>query len=436
MKPFANNTGKRGFTLMELLVYMAIVGIVVVIAGQVFSDSTKMRVRTQSMLKASEIAENVGTLFRDDVSQMGAKSAVASDGSINPLNTVMMAPTGTILDSSSFNYSMHKDADKIYADELLFRRIFYNDAGVYERVEEIHWYVENGVLKRSCQTIAGTKDEAICNGSDDKSVVEITTGVTNFMITPAKPNVTSSSSKLFPSYANASKKDFQLIPYGPVNYYIKTSSTHNSGGSATLSGFTTNFESNGTTPTNPIKHMYCLADDTKAGDSWADCQKFNFDRNKVYEVSFSMNAQEDNSRMFRPGVDHMSLGIRHCKTTTPSLVSGVPDIPFYPPESADGSGTRTMQFTISDEDEDTDDICIAYTFVFYSPTVASGSIIIKDIQVHKNIGTDYTFEDEYEPNANDRKSIRAFRMKLDIQRNKENGHVEMVVPVPSNGTKG
>ena len=47
-------TDKRaGFTLMELMVYIAIVGIVVIVAGQAFSNSTKMRVRTQSMLKAS-----------------------------------------------------------------------------------------------------------------------------------------------------------------------------------------------------------------------------------------------------------------------------------------------------------------------------------------------------------------------------------------------
>ena len=37
---------KAGFTLVELLVYIAIVGIVVIVAGQAFSNSTKMRVRT------------------------------------------------------------------------------------------------------------------------------------------------------------------------------------------------------------------------------------------------------------------------------------------------------------------------------------------------------------------------------------------------------
>ena len=66
---------KHGFTLMELMVYIAILGIVVLIAGQAFTDSTKFRVRTQNMLKATQVAENVGTLFKSDVAQMGAKSS-------------------------------------------------------------------------------------------------------------------------------------------------------------------------------------------------------------------------------------------------------------------------------------------------------------------------------------------------------------------------
>ena len=58
------NFKKSGFTLMELLVYMAIVGIVVVIAGEAFSNSTKFRIRTDNMIKATQEAENVGTILR------------------------------------------------------------------------------------------------------------------------------------------------------------------------------------------------------------------------------------------------------------------------------------------------------------------------------------------------------------------------------------
>jgi len=63
-----------GFTLIELVVYMAIMGFIIIVAGRVFSDSTKMRVRSQSMLASSEEAGRVSALIKEDVSQMGAKS--------------------------------------------------------------------------------------------------------------------------------------------------------------------------------------------------------------------------------------------------------------------------------------------------------------------------------------------------------------------------
>ena len=66
---------KAGFTLMELMVYMAIVGIIVLIAGEAFSNSTKMRVRTDNMVRATQEAENVGMILKTDIEQLGAKSS-------------------------------------------------------------------------------------------------------------------------------------------------------------------------------------------------------------------------------------------------------------------------------------------------------------------------------------------------------------------------
>ena len=67
---------KSGFTLMELMVYIGLLGLIVIIAGQAFSDSTRMRLRSQNMLQASEVAENVATILKADVAQTGAKTSM------------------------------------------------------------------------------------------------------------------------------------------------------------------------------------------------------------------------------------------------------------------------------------------------------------------------------------------------------------------------
>ena len=100
---------KCGFTLVELLVYMALLSIIVLVAGRAFSDSTKFRVRTQNMLRATQEAENVAMLFKSDVSQMGAKRSVnsgtpasgtAGDNFSNVYGDVFIDPDNS--DSSSF----------------------------------------------------------------------------------------------------------------------------------------------------------------------------------------------------------------------------------------------------------------------------------------------------------------------------------------------
>lgn len=91
---------KSGFTLMELMVYIAILGVIVLVAGQAFSNSTKFRVRTQNMLRAQDVSERVVEMFTEDISQMGAKTYKAQGDSSHPdrfvkVDSVYMAATGS-----------------------------------------------------------------------------------------------------------------------------------------------------------------------------------------------------------------------------------------------------------------------------------------------------------------------------------------------------
>lgn len=440
---------QKGFTLIELLVYMAIVGIVVVIAGQVYSDNTKMRVRTQNMLAANEMAENVAALIRDDLAQMGSKTRSDAYGAIK---NVMMYPdiTTHVPDSSSFTYSLKKTESGKYADEITFRRTFY-EKGIYKRVEQISWYVNQGTLYRSCVTIVGSADPAICPAYQDEEEpegVEIATGVTNFMLTPAKPsNLTASSGSgdvsvdgtIFPS---GSSKAFTLIPFASdgTDFYVRADATPSgSGESVTLYNFSTNYKADGSTPTTAaksVKHVYYLAE-SGAGDSWTGCKQLTFEKGMEYEITFNMGLMTDMSRMFRPGVDHMAVGLRKITDGVATEFSSVNDYLFYPPEDGDGTATRSMRFSLNETGTETSYTgCFAFTFAFFSPTVNSGSFVISNLNVRKVIDADYTFVDEYQPNVYDRKNVRAFRLIMDVVKGRENGHAEMVIPVPGNGTKG
>ena len=165
-KRLARDARKRGFTLMELMVYIAIVGIVVIVAGQAFSNSTKMRVRTQSMLKASEVAENVAALFKQDVAQTGAKSSMethATDGSNDTFSGIKREvymdpkvdgdPDDKVEDLSSFKFVPASPAANASLEKFITRRVRYDAAGKYQSVEEITWFLDGKTLKRQCVVV-------------------------------------------------------------------------------------------------------------------------------------------------------------------------------------------------------------------------------------------------------------------------------------------
>lgn len=426
---------KRGFTLMELMVYMAIVGIVVVIAGQVYSDSTKMRVRTQNMLKASEVAENTGSLFKDDVAQMGAKSAVSSGTPYAFKAGVLMHPLDadeTKKDSSSFFISAGKDS-------LALRRLKYEANGSFKSIEEVSWYSKNDKLWRSCKTLEGSADGDLCP-KDNPNVVEIADGIETFRVTPAKPSSFSKDALLFPyDISDLTNKKFRFVSYYGKDNFVRIVTDPEAGAtSVSLAGFATNFNSSGTAPSDPIKHMVFLAPSGSTTEGWnTNCQQFTFKKDSVYEVSFTMDNNDDEARMFRPGVDHMAMGIRAVGDGDPTKVADVDDFMFYPPGAYSGTGLRAMRFSTHLGDVTA---CIAFTFAFYSPTVNMGKISIKDLQV-KQISETYIFDDSYvaEADVQGKKDIRAFQLELVVKKGSatkpERGSVKMVVPVPSNGVE-
>lgn len=425
---------KRGFTLIELLVYMALIGIIVIIAGQAFSDSTKMRIRTQSMMKANQIAESVGLLLKDDIGQMGAKRSkenltYTSDNFLTAYDTYIdnTNPDPSLQDYSSFILKSST------SDSLYFLREHYSDNGTFESVEAISWYIHDGKLWRSCKTkikLSSVEENPDCPSNEAQDIL-IAEQVSKFKITPAKPGLLEASTDkvLYPPSTN--KNVFRLIPrFGGERHYRSTVSPKEGGESVTISDIVSNFDENQVGAGNHgVNELYASEQNGTDGD-WSDlCTGMTLEPSERYVISFIMNrsSETDASQSFVPGKDLLSVGFRNKEGAT----IGLPDFTFYPASSAEsGSQKRIFNFSVSEKKEN---VCLVISIAAYTPSFSAGTLNIGNLQLYKISDENYDFDDSYVPALADKKNVKAFKVELQVQANNETGYTNLVIPVPSNG---
>lgn len=436
-------TDKRaGFTLMELMVYIAIVGIVVIVAGQAFSNSTKMRVRTQSMLKASEVAENVAALMKDDIAQMGAKSAMNAANVFSTVYNDVYMDTANAeadkIDKSSFRLNS--------ASDLSFRRVRYDDNGVFVSVEEVRWWLDGSNLKRSCRTVSSevaiaTDDPCSATdvaGATQKAVI-VAENVDSLLFVMAKPSIMDDSEQLFPP---SNGDEFMFLQRVDASAHYQMMNVENNGEISTFSGFAYNYENNAATNTNAPgsaeKNQVYVAENNSDILPWNTAcakksNKFTLKPQTVYEISFRLpytgaENQADPVQMFAPGRDHMSVGFRNSDGTVPA---GWNDFLFYPSVAPSASEKRSMRFSVQDTIKD---VCMAFTFVNYLSVIHDGKVRIKSLKLKQLATANYTFDDwSPESNIPQKKNVKAMKFILKTSRNGEAGRVETVVALPSNG---
>jgi len=436
----ASEGSRNGFTLMELMVYMAILGIIVIVAGRAFSDSTKFRVRTQNILKATQEAENVATLFKSDVIQMGAKSSLEVKGTGGDDQFIEAEKAAKVHwaddDASSYNLTPGAEGG---ADALEFKRFRYDGQGKFVSVEQVRWFVENEILKRSCKTIDGTADDDVCP-SGEPTVVEIASDVKEFQVWPATPGMMAGDdddNQKFPPCAGGNcGEEFRMVPRsGDENFMgLKVTLDQSAHKMVTLSGFSSNYLMNEdkVDEAGVLVNQVFATGNADYGNSWKSActaENFNLEAETEYEISFEVSdgGDADKMRMFVPGRDHMAVGFRYAKDG--SKPGEIDDFLFYPPADMKGYGARKMRFSVPKTIEG---VCLAFTFASYSPVAANGQVVISDLTLKKLDTSNYQFSEKNFSKEN-KERVKAFRMKLRIARAGETGDVDIVVPTPSNG---
>ncbi len=437
---------KSGFTLMELVVYIAMIGIVVLIAGEAFSNSTKFRVRTQNMLKASEEAANVAAIFRDDVSQMGAKSS-KEESAMATADVFYVANVDKI-------YMDPFNADKSQADSssfliendsaLTFRRMRYDHDGSFVSIEEVSWYVENETLYRTCKVLEKSPGYSFaaddpCSKSDDPEAVEMATGVERFQVLPGLPiirtNAASADFKTVQMFPPEGTEEFDFAGrYGETDYLM--TQIGKGGKSVKISGFTTNYDAESGEIVAGGKKVNQIFATTNTGSaaSWKqqcaqDDNHFTFIPGVLYEISFELEALNDEMRTFVPGRDHMAVGFRLVNGKRPAAID---DFMFYPPTGDESTAARKMRFTVPDTVKNA---CLAFTFASYSPMMAKGSMNIGHLTLKRVAQFGYEFDATKELKVADKQNVKALQLSLIINRRNETGNDSIIVPVPSNGPR-
>jgi len=465
---------KKAFTLIELLIYMALLGFIIIVAGRVFSDSTSMRIKTQNMTKATEKWNRIIEIIKEDMSQMGAKAYRDPDPSalINParkdtikgvliddeflLNENVYIGTG---DSSSFILKHRiKENGKNY-DSIAFKKIILNrNNGQNIGVRLVSWTLDpsNNILYRRCATVRATNyieslDEeysACANGTNFSDLasaqkVAMADSVQSFRLLPSLLGTEDTPSS--PSISNA---PFKFID-GPTTAEVQPCPIRGRDDDRNMM-YLEKFARN---EINTRIHHECYV----ANLNVDNCKTFSLDSGKTYSVEFKTPFEELDSNMalFQPGKDHLAVGFRKASNNTERIDGVRTDFMFYVPQTGKYDVNlinHYFEFSVKKPVE----ACAVFTFAFYSPKAWKGKLAIEKFRIWKKQKA-YHFKDEsneYYINKyasvdddkstseklENKKSVKAFKLHLEINNGSKNSETnkslgDYVIPTPNNGVE-
>lgn len=136
---------KRGTSLVELLVYIALFGIVTVLIGTQLNQLAKGYSSGRRLSKMQSDSRDVLAMMSRDIRNMGCKTYLVDTATVKFITDV--APGAYLADGSSF---IHVDGEP--GDELTMLKAVLNSTGDFDSVEQIHFYLDGTDLIRESET--------------------------------------------------------------------------------------------------------------------------------------------------------------------------------------------------------------------------------------------------------------------------------------------
>lgn len=419
-------TSKRGFTLMELMVYCGLIGIIVMVAGQAYSDSVKFRIRSEAMVKSSSEANAAAVLLQEDLSQMGAKASF-EDGSAYNLDSAVYYD---LANGDTASYDLHKNQGGIGLDSISFKRLVYDNSGKAEFLQQISWYAQNKKLYRKCETLHVFSEgsaPADCGSSESPTpaVLIAKDSVTKFSLIPGRRmqdgNFCTPTDLAHGCYSEASA--FTFVSTNQSGTWPLTIRKIDGINAVRINGF---YNNAGATTVYPSQ-LYFI-NNPVSGEAWNECSQFTFKQDTVYAISFKLNVPNDGAvnymRNFQAEIDHIGVGFR---TRSGALIQNMQDFLVYPAQQDEAEDSyRYFEFAFREE---VTNACLTLTFSFYSPHAAEGYLEFSKLNIFPRDSKQYDFITP----GDDKRKHKAFNLEFNVNNRGEVTQIERIIPTPNNG---
>lgn len=383
---------RRGFTLVELLVYIVLAAVVVLIAGRIYVDSVGFRIATLDKLKSFSGVNEMSMVLQEDLFRIGLKGYMQS-------NSVALSDANIQWNSAEKDFSsFHHIAGGAF-DELQFKTAVYSATGAITDSLLVRYWVNNKTLWRT-ETSRQT-------GATPGVAQAMLTDVDSFKVELGEYLADSTNASTSFAYENANLTLVQVD--GASNVAITNNVV-----SRTLTGFV-----------------------AKQISELTIGSGFVMEPGVPYSFQMRIGFNEPVFLNFNPSKEYMAFTLRELATPT-AAVTGIADVPFYPGGDAvmrerqgefilPGTANKTM-------------VPVLRLLCDGSCSQSNAEVTVGRVRIWKHSLNEYVWWPTLSSDAvadpadiSIKNRVKAVRVTLAVNKRGEITKIRKVIPTPNNG---